>query len=57
MDDLLAARRQPKKAEEIAQILDVAKSENVRTIKRPTIDIFVEAIVGWLRGYNIFQKR
>lgn len=46
MDDLIAARRQPNKAEEIAQILDVAKSENVRTIKRPTIDIFIEAIDG-----------
>lgn len=43
LDDLRAARITPNKINEISEILRVAQSGRIRTIRRPRIDLFLEA--------------
>lgn len=43
LDDLRVARTTPNKANEIAEILQVAQTGTIRTIQRPRIDLFLEA--------------
>lgn len=43
VDDLKATRRHPDKPAETIEILKVAQSGNIKQIKRPRIDLFVEA--------------
>lgn len=43
IDDLRAARTTPNKINEISEILRVAQSGDIRTIRRPRIDLFLEA--------------
>ncbi len=43
LDDLRAARITPNKINEISEILRVAQTGRIRTIRRPRIDLFLEA--------------
>jgi hypothetical protein len=43
MDDLRTSRKRPDKAVETAEILKVALDSDLRQVKRPRIDLFVEA--------------
>ncbi len=43
MDDLRAARKKPDKTEEVNQIMAVAQNGNLKKLKRPRIDFFIEA--------------
>jgi hypothetical protein len=46
VDDLRAARTKPDKASEIARLYKVAQTGNVRIIRRPRIDLFLESMDG-----------